>query len=222
MTTSAEGTVSRINGLLRYLGKAGIARHYHRAVFGSDGRATTASFPGAEHVSAAMKNQDYRWTYRHLLKKRAYSAIMLDGAIVQIMYRFDRSELAAHRLAFFPAPQLGEFQRAAELYLHDELFVEVVARTTTPTLVRFDYDASDDRHQPVTHPKSHLTLGRYQGCRIPVAAPLTPYRFMDFLLRNFYDTANRPYSNDLPRSTARFRDTIDAREQDVLHVAVPA
>lgn len=32
MTTSAEGTVSRINGLLRYLGEEGIAGHYHQAI----------------------------------------------------------------------------------------------------------------------------------------------------------------------------------------------
>ena len=220
---SAEGTVSRVDGLLRHLGKVGIARHYQRAVLHLDGRAAQVSFPGAEHVSAAMKDQDYRRIYRRLLTERAYSAVMLDNAILQIMYRFKGRELAAHRLAFFPAPKLEEFQNAPEWYLHDDdVFIDVVARTTTPTLVRFDYDASEGRHRPVIHPKSHLTLGRYEGCRIPVSAPLTPDRFMDFVLRNFYDTADRRYSNNLPRSTARLEDTIDAREQDVLHVAVPA
>ena len=219
---SAEGTVSRVDGLLRYLGKVGIARHYQRAVLHPDGRAAQVSFPGAEHVSAAMKDQDYRRIYRRFLTERAYSAVMLDNAILQIMYRFKGRELTAHRLAFFPAPKLEEFQNAPEWYLHDDVFIDVVARTTTPTLVRFDYDASEKRHRPVIHPKSHLTLGRYEGCRIPVSAPLTPYRFMDFVLRSFYDTPARRYSNDLPRSTARSDDTIDASEQDVLHVAVPA
>lgn len=220
--TSAEGTVSRIDGLLRYLGKVGIARHYQRAVVHVDGRAAQVSFPGAKRVSAAMRNQDYRRIYRRFLAERAYSAVMLDNAILQIMYRFKGRELTAHRLAFFPAPKLEEFQSAPEWYLHDDVFVDIVARTTTPTLVRFDYDANEERHQPVIHPKSHLTLGCYEGCRIPVSAPLTPYRFLDFVLRSFYDTAARRYSNDLPRSTARFDDTIDASEQDVLHVAVPA
>lgn len=125
-------------------------------------------------------------------------------------------------MAFFPAPKLDEFQSAPEWYLRDDVCVDVVARTTTPTLLRFDYDAREGRHRPVTHPKSHLTLGRYEGCRIPVTAPLTPYRFIDFVLRNFYDTAQTCYSNGLPRSTTRFDDTIDASEKHVLHVAVPA
>lgn len=221
-TINAEGTVSRVNGLLRYLGKVGIARHYQRAVLHPGGRAAHVSFPGAEHVSAAMKNQDYRRIYRHFVEERAYSAVMLDNAIVQIMYRFEGRKLMAHRLAFFPAPKLEEFQNVPEWYLRDEVFVDVVARTTTPTLVRFDYDASEARYRPVTHPKSHLTLGRYEGCRIPVSAPLTPDRFMDFVLRNFYDTTERRYSNDLSRSTVRLPDTIDPRERGVLHVAVPA
>lgn len=55
-----------------------------------------------------------------------------------------------------------------------------------------------------------------------MSAPLTPDRFMDFVLRNFYDTTERRYSNDLPRSTVRLPDTIDPRERGVLHVAVPA
>lgn len=175
--TSAEGTVRRVDGLLRHLGKVGIARHYQRAVLYR--RTGQVSFPGAEHVSAAMKDQDYRRIYRRLLTERAYSAIMLNNAILQIMYRFKGRELVAHRLAFFPAPKLEEFQNAPEWYLHDDVFVDVVARTTAPTLIRFDYDASEERHRPVIHPKSHLTLGRYEGCRIPVSAPLTPYRFMD-------------------------------------------
>lgn len=220
--TNAEGTASRVDGLLRHLGKVGIARHYRRVVRSLEGRVVKVSFPGAEHVSAAMKNQDYRRLYQHFVAERAYSAVMLDNAILQIMYRFAGRELTGHRLAFFPAPKLDEFQSAPEWYLRDDVCVDVVARTTTPTLLRFDYDAREGRHRPVTHPKSHLTLGRYEGCRIPVTAPLTPYRFIDFVLRNFYDTADTCYSNGLPRSTTRFDDTIDASEKHVMHVAVPA
>ncbi len=158
--TSAEGTVSRVNGLLRHLGKVGIARHYQRAVLHPDGRAAHVSFPGADHVSVAMKNQDYRRIYRHFMDERAYSAVMLDNAIVQIMYRFEGRKLMAHRLAFFPAPKLEEFQNVPEWYLRDEVCVDVVARTTTPTLVRFDYDASEARHRPVIHPRSHSSHAR--------------------------------------------------------------
>ena len=146
---------------------------------------------------------------------------MLDNAVIQIMYRFRGSELADHRLAFFAAPELEEFQNAPDRYLHDDQFVDIQERTTAPTLIRFDYSADEQRHQSVVHPKSHLTLGRYEQCRIPVSAPLTPYCFMDFVLRNFYDTGFKSYSSRLPRSKARFADSIDANERRVMHMMVP-
>ena len=64
--------------------------------------------------------------------------------------------------------------------------------------LRFDYDASEDLHQIINHPKTHLTLGQYRNCRVPVSAPLPPIQFMGYLLRNFYHTAYRNYASTLP------------------------
>ena len=151
-----------------------------------------------------------------------YTAVMLNNAIMQIMYRFRGSELAGHRLAFFAAPDLNEFQNVPDWYRHDEPFIDMMATATAPVLLGFDYDAADERHRSVVHPKSHLTIGRYEHCRIPVAAPLTPYRFMDFVLRHFYDTKGASYSSELPRSTSRFNESIDVAERQVLHLVVPS
>ena len=38
----------------------------------------------------------------------------------------------------------------------------------------------------VTHPASHVTFGQFLNCRIPVSMPVTPRKFILFLLRNFY------------------------------------
>lgn len=218
---SPEGTASRIRGITHYLVQAGISRDQQHTVCRSERSFTTVSFPGAEFISVALKDQDYREAYRYLVERRAYTVAMLDNSVVQIMYRFRGSELAGHRLAFFGAPDLEEFQNAPEWYRHDERFVDVLAATTAPVLIRFDYDADEGRHRSVVHPRSHLTLGRYKGCRIPVSAPLSPYRFMDFLLRNFYDTPTRSYSNALPRSKSSFGTSIDASERLVMHMEVP-
>lgn len=43
--TNAEGTASRVDGLLRHLGMVGIARHYRRVVRSSEGRVVKVSFP---------------------------------------------------------------------------------------------------------------------------------------------------------------------------------
>lgn len=216
-----EGIAARIRGILHYVSEAGVSRDQQQTVCRWRRPYTTVSFPGAEHISAALKNHDYRQIYRHLVECRAYTAVMLDHAVVQIMYRFRGSELIGHRLAFFAAPDLGEFQNAPEWYRRDDRFADVIGTATAPALIRFDYDADERRHRSVVHPKSHLTLGRYEGCRIPVSAPLSPYRFMDFVLRNFYDTPAKSYSSALPRSRSSFGDTIDASERLVMHMAVP-
>lgn len=218
---SPEGTAARIRGILQYLAKVGLSLDQQQPVSRSERQFTTVSFGGAEHVSKTLKNRDYRDTYRYLVAHRAYTAVMIDNALVQIMYRFKGSKLASHRLAFLTAPELGEFQNAPEWYWHDAPFVDILSTATAPALIRFDYSADDERHRSVLHPKSHLTLGRYEGCRIPVSAPLTPYRFMDFVLRNFYDTPAKSYSSRLPRSRSSFVDTVDDSERLVMHMAVP-
>lgn len=104
------------------------------------------------------------------------------------------------------------------MYLNDEIHADVVARNVVPFPVRFDYDSRVDR-QDAMHPLSHLTLGQYRKCRIPVTAPVTPRRFIDFLLRNFYHTE---YADGLAASTWSFAETIRRDERGVAHLVVPA
>ncbi len=88
------------------------------------------------------------------------------------------------------------------MYLDDEVDGDGVAGSVVPFPVRYDYDGRDGRHEELAHPKSHLTLGQYECCRIPVSAPVTPYWFVDFILGNFYDTPDRCYADKMPVSTA--------------------
>ena len=88
--------------------------------------------------------------------------------------------------------------------------------------MRFDYDARDDQYRELAHPKSHLTLGQYRNCRIPVTAPLTPFRFIDFILRNLYDNESDRYAENLPRPRGGvFAESIAPAEQGVVYVVVP-
>jgi hypothetical protein len=48
--------------------------------------------------------------------------------------------------------------------------------------VRFDYDPSA---AGILHPAAHMTING-SDCRIACVAPLHPYRFLDFIFRNFY------------------------------------
>lgn len=217
-----NGIMQQVNALVTYLVEVGLADDQNFA-FERRLSADTVeiTFSNAEYATAAMKNRGYAEIYQELVAARAYSVKMPDGALLQIMYAFTGDLPEQHRLAFFPSPHLEEFQSNPELYLEDEIYADVVARNIVPFPVRFDYDAREGVHRELVHPKSHLTLGQYERCRIPVTAPLTPSWFIDFILRNFYHTAFNHYADRLPRWRYSFEESILPTERGVVHVVIP-
>ena len=176
------------------------------------------TFEGANHVSIALRDRDYNNIYQHMLETRAYNVKMLDGALIQMMYEYSSGILQSHRLAYFPSPYLEEFQNNPDIYLTEELFADIVARNVVPFPLRFDYASQEQEDQALGHPKAHLTLGQYINCRIPVTAPMTPVRFTDFILRNFYHTAFSQHAEGLPTFSGSFGDTILPSERKLVHV----
>jgi len=217
-----EEIKKQIDGVVRFLVEVGLAGDQNFAFRRElTGGCVEVTFLQAAHVSVALKDRAYSEIYSHLVQERAYNAKMPDGALVQMMYVFVGGSLERHRLAFFPAPHLEEFQNNPDIYLEDEIFADVVARSIVPFPVRFDYDARDGVHHELSHPKSHLTLGQYENCRIPVTAPMTPSWFIDFVLRSFYHTAFDRYAEQLPPRGDLFEESILPSERGVVHVVVP-
>lgn len=179
------------------------------------------TFSGAEHVNIALGDIEYTDIYHELADKRSYNMKLVDGALVQMMYRVEDDRLLQHRLAFYPSPTLLPFRDDPESYIGDELFMEIVQRRIVPFPLRFDFDARDDVHVDVAHPQSHLTLGDVKGCRIPVSAPLTPRWFIEFVLRNFYQTEAHDFVSGLPKHKIHFQTTITANETGVMHMVIP-
>ena len=218
-----NGTMVRINDLIGYLVEKGLADAQHYAYLADIGHGLRqVMFPGAKQVTAALRDLSYSEIYEQLAAARAYNVKMLDGALIQMTYRFGAGKLTYHRLAFFPSPHLEEFQNAPEIYLTDERYADVVARNLVPVPLRFDYDAAAGAEHAATHPLSHLTLGQYRNCRIPVSAPVTPFRFIEFILRNFYHRAFAIHAPAMPAAGEAFEETIRVRERRLLHVVVPA
>lgn len=219
---TADGVTSRINGIIRYLVEAGLAtdqRFAFRRTLHSGIQEVT--FGGGETVGAALKGMDYEYVYGVFLDARAYNVRMPDGALVQMMYRFQNESMLSHRLAFCPAIRLERFQREPEMYMSDEPFGHEVGRVVVAFPMRFDYHSAEERHRPVVHAKSHLTLGEFPECRIPVSAPVSPRWFMDFVLRNFYDAPGHRYADKLPGGGRSLGRSIDPQEQAVIHLVVP-
>jgi hypothetical protein len=173
----------------------------------------------AASLGMALKNVPYHEIHRHLANSKCYNFLMLDGAIILLHYTFASGVIAGHNLSYMPSPDLEEFQNNPEIYTSDEIYADVVAKNIIPFPLRFDFDKDPEKFVDVHHPYSHLTLGQYKNCRIPVCAPLSPLEFGNFVLRNFYNTAFRKYSDSMPTSTLRFERTLTAQESQILHIA---
>ena len=215
--------MDQINRLVVCLVEIGLADDqdfaFPRPACGNDVEIT---FQRANQVTVALKNRPYEEIYQHLLEARAYNVRMPDGALIQMLYKFSNETLQHHRLAFFPSPHLDQFQNAPEVYMEDEIYAEVVARRIVPFPVRFDYNAQDHIPQVIAHPKSHMSLGQYKNCRIPVTEPITPFWFIDFILRNFYNTAFHKFVEKLPKNKDRFAESIRPEERTVIHMSIPS
>ncbi len=146
---------------------------------------TTGAFEGAFEISianasamsVALKNLAYREIYAELERERCFNVKMLDGALITMRYRFRKGEISGHSLSYFPSPDLEHFQNDPEIYMEDNIYADVIARNIVPFPVRFDYDSDPEKFVEVHHPYSHLTLGQYKNCRIPVGSPLGPLAF---------------------------------------------
>lgn len=176
---------------------------------------------GKTDLSFVLKNRPYKEIYNELLRTQVYNLKMIDGALIQLMYKFKEGSLQSHRLAFFPSPYLEEFQNNPEIYEEDNIYADIIMKNIVPFPLRFDFNYKEDEAEDSNHPQSHLTLGQYHNCRIPVSAPLTPTVFIDFVLRNFYNTAFVKYSNKINRFSEVFVDTIATPERALSHVQLP-
>jgi hypothetical protein len=155
---------------------------------------------GFRNISFVLQNEPYEVIYRECLKEKDFNILMLDGALIQFMYRFRRDEIVAHKIAFYPSPSIERFQDNPDIYEQyyygQEIFTDIFDEKVVCAPMRFDFDSAEEKHVDVNHPKSHLTLGNYTNCRIPVKAPITPYRFILFILRSFYFDKFTKHFND--------------------------
>ena len=216
---SPQQTLKQINELTQALVGLSLSNEQNfPTTNGKPNAAFEISVSTAAAMSVALKNVAYRDIYGELEKARCFNVKMIDGALVSLRYRFQAGAVREHSLSYFPSPDLEQFQNAPEIYLEDEIFADVVAKNIVPFPIRFDFSDDEEKFVDVHHPYSHLTLGQYKNCRIPVCSPLGPLAFGGFILRNFYNTAFRKYSAKFPTSKLGFANTITAKERKIPHV----
>lgn len=170
---------------------------------------------GSPDLSISLRDVPYNDVYAALDEARAYNLRLIDGSLVQMVYSFRRNKIHSHRLALFPSPHLDAYEDASESYERDEIFAEITGGYLVRFPIRFDFSALDEEHIEIDHPKSHVTLGQYKKCRIPVNAPLSPSKFMRFVIRSFYFPALSNVELSDPKNDPSFPDTITDRERAI-------
>jgi hypothetical protein len=214
-----QQTLKQINDLTEALVGLSLSNEQNfPATHGNINGAFEITVSNAAGMSVALKNVAYRDIYVELERARCFNIKMLDGALIILRYRFQDGAITEHSLSYFPSPDLEHFQNDPEVYLEDEIYADVIARNIVPFPVRFDFSNDAAKFVEVHHPYSHLTLGQYKNCRIPVCSPLGPLAFGGFVLRNFYNTAFRKYSDKIPASALFFAKTITVNERKIPHM----
>lgn len=192
-------------------------KQFYPSVRRSEGGAVVIG--GRLSPGIALRDVPYEDVYRELELNDAYDVKLVDGGLLIFQYHFDGSaRLLQHRLAYFPSPTLPTIDEAPMLYEQDELYGDILARRLVRFPIRFDY--SPAQHSDVVHPASHMTLGQYESCRIPVVGPLGPSSFGMFIIRNFYCRAYIKHKNTFDRRALPLDrvETISVAERRVSHL----
>jgi hypothetical protein len=217
--TDYRSVHSQINTITQKLIAVGLSVRQKFPSCNSIGRDSyEIAYHGVRDLSIVLRNVEYAEVYQELDGSENYNVKMIDGALIQLLYTYKSFILSSHRLAFFPSPFLYDFQNEPEIYEEDEIYADIIAKNILPVPVRFDYDP--ENYQELDHPKCHLTLGQFKNCRIPVCSPITPSVFIAFILRSFYNTAFRKFTDELNLSSGLFDETISPMEKKIMHLAI--
>ncbi len=175
-------------------------------------------------IPRVQRKVPYASLYAELVGAGAFDIRFLDGALVQVQFEFGNKgrELQRARIAFLPSPELTPFQEDPTLYLHDEVYGDVVDPRVVPVPLRFDFDSRSDVVRDLLHPCAHLTIGQYPHCRVPITSAMTPYFFLELILRSFYRTNDKLHTDSLPQPRVKMPATITRREMSLAHLAMPS
>ena len=110
-----------------------------------------------------------------------------------------------------------DFSSFEKEYEDDDEYLDIISQNIVHVPIRFDYDKENAKE--IVHPETHLTLGQYKNCRIPVIAPIVPSVFMRFIFENFYSSILKKNIDNFPFDKERFDASIKESEKQVIHIA---
>ncbi|WP_374008463.1 DUF2290 domain-containing protein [Leifsonia sp. LS-T14] len=200
--------------------KSGLVDDQELPVLRNSGNMTKVTTPNPPS-SNVIRADSYDKLYTEQVGDRAFNFVMADKALVHMAYEWEGRRLVRHRLVFLPSPHFVEFQNDPDFYMREHLYADVVGVQGVAVPLRFDFDVRSDVATGLRHPPAHLTLGQYPHCRIPVSAPVTPWVFVDFLIRHFYETPDMPPLGIRTVLDRRFDQTSTVDFSELVHVLSP-
>ncbi|RMW91379.1 DUF2290 domain-containing protein [Aggregatibacter aphrophilus] len=111
------------------------------------------TFSGEGDISSIFDFYEYETAYEEIVKNRAFNMKLIDGALIQLMYKVSKRDS--------------------------------------------------------------------KNCRIPISHPMTPHWFIDFILRNFYQTKKYNFISELPKKRFSVPLSISDNERNIIHMVVP-
>ncbi len=181
------------------------------------------TWTGNTDYSLTLKNLDYKIIYSELDSAKSYNIKMLDGGIIQIEYTFDKGkDILKSRLAFFPSPILEKYDNDIEgyetSYYGETVYGDILEKYIISFPIRIDYAPKE--YKDIIHPSTHIHLGGFERCRIPLVKPIMPYVFIEFILRNFYNSKFLKHFNNFDFTSIGFENTISNNELKILHFSI--
>ncbi len=215
---NANEVCTSITNITSYLIRMGISdsQNYPRVV--EDHECRYVNYSGFSDISRTLRNIEYSEVYKFLDESKQFNFKLIDGALIHLLYTFDkRDAFIKQRLCYFPAPNYESFQNDPQLYLDESnMYADIVSKSILPVPIRVDYAPSDAKD--IVHPASHMTLGQYKNCRIPINSPLCPVTFIKFVLSSFYSTAFFEFDFNLKHFI--YPPTIKPLEKNMLHLSI--
>lgn len=176
--------------------------------------------PATGVTASVLRARSYEELYEDQLTSQSYNALLPDGALLQLSYRLEADMVVRHRLCYLPSPYHAPYEEDPDVYIGSELFAEIVGEQYAIVPLRFDFDRRPEAAVEGTHPVSHLTLGQYKNCRVPVSGPVSPGAFLDFVLSHFYSSAWSPLKAASVSRLGRMGDTLSANELSETHLRI--
>ena len=170
------------------------------------------------NMSYLMKdNVKYEDIYAYCLEHRHFICELFDGSLIQLMYVIKNGNIAKHNLSYFPNPDALNFMIANKENINNDYCDDINKINIVRFPLRFDYNTIATNSEPL----SHLTLGSFKNCRIPVTSPLLPRHFFDFILKFFYNAAYNSASINIAKNQICLPLTLTEDQKQDFHIFIP-